>query len=695
MPVNYELRGDVAVLTLDRPPLNSFDWELRRELLAGVEHALADASVAAIVITGGTGAFSAGADIKEFAQGYAGDMMKRPALTEVVATIEAARKPIVAAIAGPCMGGGLEVALACHYRVASGDARLALPEIRLGLIPGAGGTQRLPRAVGAEAALKMIISGETITGESAVKLGIAESANGDLVSAAVERARRAVRGAGPHRLSEQKAALPTGTTAREFFDGQRRALRNGLPAPGRCIDAVQAAVEEPFAVGIGKEAAWFHELIETPESKALQYAFFSDRRAATVDDLPAGTRPGRIAAVGVVGAGTMGVGIAMCAIEAGLPAILLDRNPELTARGIARVRSLYESQLRKGRIDPPTLERRLSLLRPEQHYGALADVDLVIEAVFEDLAVKEAVFRELDAVLKPGAMLASNTSTLDLDHIAAVTGRPGHVIGLHFFSPANVMRLLEIVRGRETAPAVLATAMSFAKAIGKVGVVARVCDGFIGNRMIEEYLRQAYFMLDEGAMPWDVDSALEQWGMAMGPFAVMDLAGGDIGWAIRKRRAIEQPDRPYSTLPDRLCELGRFGQKTGAGWYRYNPETRARQPDAVVEQLVREHAQSLGRIRNIPAGEMVDRCVLALVNEGAKLLAERIAQRGSDIDVVYRNGYGFPAHRGGPMYHADHLGLTNVLSRMRVFGQGYEGRFWEPAALLSEHAARRTPLASA
>jgi 3-hydroxyacyl-CoA dehydrogenase len=460
------------------------------------------------------------------------------------------------------------------------------------------------------------------------------------------------------------------------------------------LDAVRAAVEEPLQRGLRLELEYFCELVQTPESKALQYAFFGDRLAASITaNTPASPRP--IQSVGIVGAGTMGAGIALCTLGANLHTVLLEQSEAQLEGGLERIRSVYEAQTKKGRLSREAMQRRLALLECTVDFERLRGCDLVIEAVYEDLEVKRGIFRRLDAVVNPGTVLASNTSTLDLNQIAAATARPAEVVGLHFFSPANVMRLLEVVRGRDTAPEVLATAMTFARKIRKVGVVAGVCDGFIGNRMFEEYLRQAYFLLDEGVMPWQVDTALESWGMAMGPFAVLDLAGGDVGWAIRKRRALEHPERPYSKVPDRVCELGRFGQKTGAGWYTYNPASRSRQPDPVVEEVVRDYVNEIGRQpREMPAAEIVERCLLALVNEGAKLLSEGIAQRASDIDVVYRNGYGFPPYRGGPMYYADTVGLETVITRMEEFQRGYQGWSWEPAPLLREYARRGASLTS-
>jgi 3-hydroxyacyl-CoA dehydrogenase len=691
MTVDYATRDSIAVITLNRPPVNSLDQKTRQGLMTTLERALQEPSIEAIVLWGGPHAFCAGADIHEFSAGANGAALAEPILPSVVATLEASPKPVVAAIAGACMGGGLELALGCHFRLAGPDARFALPEIKLGILPGAGGTQRLPRAIGTAASLQMILSGEIVTAKRAAQLGLVRLVDGDLLNMALVYAHE-VTGQEPRRLSAVRATLPEGQTTQPFFDAQRANLRTSLPAAKRCIDAVQAAVEQPFERGMQLELEYFKELVQTSESRALQYAFFSDRRAATVAGIGVDTTPGCIAVVGVVGAGTMGTGIAMCALNAGLRTILVEQGDDALARGLNRIRSTYDGAVKKGRIDRAEADRRLALLECSTNSRTLTEADLIIEAVFEDLAVKQQVFRSLDDLARRGTILASNTSTLDLNQIASVTRRPTDVVGLHFFSPANVMRLLEVVRGRETSLAVLATTMTFAKEIGKTAVIAQVCDGFIGNRMFEEYLRQAYFLLDEGATPWQVDSALEQWGMAMGPFAVIDLAGGDIGLAIRKRRAVEQPHRPYSKIPDRVAELGRFGQKTGAGFYLYDTAGK-RHPDPIIDKLVTAYSMEIGRVRKaISDQEIVSRCIFALVNEGARLLMEEIAQRASDIDVVYRNGYGFPAHRGGPLFYADECGLGRVIGQMQDFSQGYHGEFWEVAPLLIDHARLSTRL---
>jgi 3-hydroxyacyl-CoA dehydrogenase len=694
MNVRAEISDGVAVLQLTHPPVNSLDRVTRRELRDAVERAIGDKAVGAVVLWGGPDVFSAGADIGEFAGGPDGDAVAAPTLASVIDFLEGSPKPIVAAISGPCMGGGLEVALGCHVRLIGPSARIALPEIKLGLLPGAGGTQRLPRLIGARDALTMILSGESLSATRAVALGIGEAATGDLLSAAVGRARRLI-GSTPVRVSTMVAAIPAVNATADFWTDQRSHLKSMLPASLRCIDAVRAATTMSFAAGTRLEAESFLELMRTPEARALQYAFFSDRRAGAVNDLPEDVRPLEVGSVGVVGAGTMGAGIAICALNAGLATVIVEAKPEALETGVARIRANFEQAVKKGRLDPAERDGALGRLTATTDLAALANVDLVIEAVFEDLDVKRQVFGELSRIAKPTAILASNTSTLDIDKIVSAAVQPGRTVGMHFFSPAHVMRLLEVVRGAYTTPQALATVVRLARRLGKTAVVARVCDGFIGNRMFEEYLRQAYFLLDEGATPLQLDTALEKWGMAMGPLAVMDLAGGDIGWAIRKRRAVERPVERYSAIPDRICELGRFGQKTRAGYYRYDDRGR-RIPDPMIDDLIVAYSKESGIARRtISDEEIVAKCVLALVNEGAKLLSEGIAQRASDIDVVYRNGYGFPGHRGGPMYFADEIGLDRVTAHIDSFRKGYQGQSWELAPLIAECLKRGSRLSNA
>jgi 3-hydroxyacyl-CoA dehydrogenase len=694
MTVELSIDDRVAVIRLAHPPVNSLGRSVRQGLLDAFQAAAQDPEVEAIVLYGGDRVFSAGADITEFASGASGDALAEPTLPSVIDAIEASTKPVVAAIAGACLGGGFELALGCHRRILAPNARVALPEIKLGLLPGAGGTQRLPRLIGPERALEMIVSGQQIDAATAVALGIGQASSGDLRADAAALARGAI-GQAPDRLSQRAAALTNPAEGDAYWAAQHKKAAMMGPAAAKCVEAVRAAVALPFADGRLFENACFVYLLQTSEARALQYAFFSERRAAVIGDIEAGTQAMPVNTLGVVGAGTMGGGIALTALNAGIRTVLVESNPQNLDRAVSRIRTSLEQAVQKGRITATEAERRLALLSPAADYAALGCADVIIEAVFEDLEVKRQVFLQLDAVAAPTAILATNTSTLDVDLIAAVTPRSASTVGLHFFSPAHVMRLLEVVRGARTSDAALVTVMTLAKRLGKTAVISGVCDGFIGNRMFEEYLRQAYFLLEEGATPLQVDQALERFGMAMGPFAVMDLAGGDIGWAIRKRRAIERPGDVYSKIPDRICELGRFGQKTGAGYYLYDAKGK-RIPDPDIDELVIRYCAEIGLTRRaVSDEEIVERCVFALVNEGARLRAEGICQRTSDIDVVYRNGYGFPAHRGGPMHYADEVGLPHVIGRMTAFHAGYQGRFWEPAPLILDCSARAARLSDA
>ena len=677
--------GDVAVITLDNPPVNGMGQAVRTAVAEGLREAAADGAVRAVVITGAGNVLSGGADIREFNTPKA---LAEPTLRTLIDTVEKSAKPVVSAINGTCFGGGLELSLACHYRVAKADAPLALPEVKLGLVPGAGGTQRLPRAIGVARALDMITSGNPVkAGELEGTELIDAVLTGDFIASAVAFARNAA-GAPLKRLRD----MPVEPPAPGFFEQARAsvaAASKGLAAPLACVDAIEAAATLPFEAGIKREREIFMRLIESDESKALRHAFFAERAAARIPDVPADTPTRRIEKVAVVGAGTMGGGITMNFLSAGIPVVLLEAKPDALDRGVATIRRNYEASMKRGKLTAEKLERAMALLRPTLSYEDLRDADLVIEAVFEEMGVKEGVFRKLDEIAKPGAILATNTSTLDVDRIAAFTKRPADVVGLHFFSPANVMRLLEVVRGKATSKDVMATVMQLAKKIGKTAVVSGVCDGFIGNRMLERYQRQCFYLLEEGATPQQVDRALEKFGLAMGLFRVGDLAGNDISWAVRKRRYAENPDVPYSKIADRLCELGRFGQKTGMGWYRYEAGKRDPIPDPEVEKIIADYRREMGlAARAIPDDEIVDRCLFALANEGARILEEGIAQRASDIDVVYLTGYGFPRSRGGPMFYADTVGLANVLKRMAQFAKNPHGdpAFWEPAPLLARLA---------
>ena len=689
MSPGYALHGPVAVITIDNPPVNGMNHALRTSIVEGIDRAQADSSVSAIVLTGAGGLFSGGADIREFTTPQA---RAEPTLPTVIAIVESSEKPVIAAIGGSCMGGGLELALGCHFRVAVPHAQIALPEVKLGLLPGAGGTQRLPRAIGVEAALNMIVSGASVPCERFRGTALFDAiVDGDVLQGALAFASGERAGQRPlPRVRDIVIDYPNADALFQFARNTVGAMARGFPAPFKCIEAVAAAVTMPFEEGLRFERELFIQLAQTPESRALRHAFFAERAAAKIPDVPSGTAPRAINAAAVVGAGTMGGGIAICLLDAGIPVTILETKQEALDKGIATIRSHYDKALAKGRLAAGDAERRMGMLKPTLVYEDLAGADLIIEAVFEDLAVKKQVFERLDAVAKPSAILASNTSTLDLNRIAGFTARPQNVVGMHFFSPAHVMKLLEVVRGARTAYDVLVTAMSVAKRMRKTAVVSGVCDGFIGNRMIEQYLRQALFLLEEGASPGQVDRALEKFGMAMGPFRMSDLAGNDVGWYIRKRRYVEKPDVVYSRIADRLCELGRFGQKTGLGWYRYESGRRDALTDPAVDALIASYRTEHGMTpRKIADREIVDRCIYALVNEGARILEDGIALRASDIDVVYLTGYGFPLYRGGPMHYADTVGLFNVIRAMRrfaAFGRG-DPAFWQPAPLLARLAA--------
>ena len=696
MSATYELRGNIAVITLDNPPVNGLGHATRLGITSGLERAQIDAAVEAIVITGGGKVFSGGADIKEFGSPKA---LAEPNLLSVILALEASRKPIVAAIHSVCMGGGLELALGCHYRIAAAGTQVALPEVKIGLIPGAGGTQRLPRVIGVENAMNMIVSGEAVKSELlAMAPGqklFDKIAVGDLMTEALALAAEVAvvhdKGGRPLPLvRDLKVTHPNADAYVQFVRNMVGGMSKNFPAPLKCVEAVAGSLKLRFDDGMKLERELFTALMFTPESKALRHAFVAERATTKIPDVPADTPVREIKKLAVIGAGTMGGGIAMNFLNAGIPVVMLETKQEALDKGVAIIKKNYDAQVKKGKLKQDKLDARMALLTTTLNYADLKDADMVIEAVFEDVGVKETVFKTLDEVMKPGAILASNTSTLNVDTIAAFTKRPQDVIGMHFFSPANVMKLLEVVRGKQTANDVLATVMQTAKKIKKTAVVSGVCDGFIGNRMIEQYSRQAGFLLDEGASPAQVDKAMEKFGMAMGPFRMGDLAGNDIGWYIRKRRNAEQPGMRYSKTADLLCETGRFGQKTGAGWYDYLPGKRDAIPSKLVTDMIEKHRAELGITpRKIGDDEIVHRLVYALVNEGAKIVDEGIAMRASDIDMVYLTGYGFPLHRGGPMNYADEVGLFNVVGAMKRFASNPhdDAAFWQPAPLLATLAA--------
>ena len=693
MTAEYQVHGDVAVITLNNPPVNGLGLATRRALVDGLEQAQADAAVRAIIITGAGKAFSGGADLTEFGTDKA---LAEPHLHTVIAAAEQATKPVIAAIHSVCMGGGLELALGCHYRIAAPGCSVALPEVKLGLLPGAGGTQRLPRVVGVEAALNMIVSGEPvksefIAGVPGQKLFDKLAASPESLAEEALAFARSVADVRPLPLVRNLPCKhPQGEAYFQFARNMAKGMAKNFPAPVKCVDAVEAATKGKFETGLAAERDLFVQLMWSSESRALRHLFFAERAASKIPDVPADTPLRAIQSVAVIGAGTMGGGIAMNFLNAGIPVKMLEMKQEALERGVATIKKNYEAQVAKKKLKQDKYEQRMALLSTTLEYADLKDADLVIEAVFEDIGVKEAVFKQLDAVCKPGAILASNTSTLDVNKIAGFTARPQDVVGLHFFSPANVMKLLEVVRGDKTAKDVMATVMAVAKKIKKTAVVSGVCDGFIGNRMIEQYGRQGGFLLDEGCTPQQVDKAMEKFGMAMGPFRMGDLAGNDIGWAIRKRRYTEKPDMKYSKTADLLCEKGRFGQKTGAGWYDYRPGKRDAIPNAEVEQMIAEHRAALGITpRKISDEEIVQRLVFSLVNEAAHILEEGIANKASDIDVVYIFGYGFPVHRGGPLNYANEVGLFNVAAAMKRFAQNPldDAKFWQPAPLLARLVA--------
>jgi len=686
--LSFEARDGIAVLKLDNPPVNSLGHELREALVAGLERANADPGIKALVLIGSGAGFSGGADIREFGTPRA---VAHPNLRTVISEIEGSIKPVIAAVGGVCMGGGLELALACHYRVGAPGARIALPEVKLGLLPGAGGTQRLPRVLGVEPALNMIVSGATVPSEKLRDTPLFDAfADGDLLESAVKFARRVVAdGLERKRVRDVKLDMPNAEAFFQFARNTVKAVAGPYPAPLACVEAVAVAVDKPFEAGLKRERELFTTLMLSPESAALRHIFQAERAASHIQGVPDDTPVRPIAKVGVIGAGTMGGGITMSLINAGLPVVLLETKQDALDRGLANIRRNYQGALRKGSLNEASLAQRLALITPTLDYALLRDVDLSIEAVFESMEVKRQVFGTLDEVVKQGAILASNTSALNLNEIANFTRRPQDVIGLHFFSPANVMRLLEVVRGAKTANDVLATAMRLSKTMGKIAVVSGVCDGFIGNRMLARYGAAAHDLIMAGALPQQVDAALQEFGMAMGPFRVGDLAGLDIGWALRKRRAAEFPGRDFSNVADDLCEAGRFGQKTGAGWYRYEPGSRHPIPDPKVTAIIEQYRRQRGLTpRSVGPQEIVERCIYALINEGARIIEDGIAQRSSDIDLVYLNGYGFPAYRGGPMFFAGQTGLHQVVRALKSIAAqpGSDVGAWTPAPLLARSA---------
>jgi 3-hydroxyacyl-CoA dehydrogenase len=675
----YSVRDGIAVITLNNPPVNGLGNALRAGIMESLKKAEGDPAVKAVVLIGSAKAFSGGADIREF-----GKPRLPPDLPEVNDQQDAMKKPLVAAIGGFALGGGLELALGCHYRVALAKTQLGLPEVNLGILPGSGGTQRLPRMVPMAEAVKMMTTGKAISADQAKKFGLVDAiVEGDLLEEGIKFAKSVI-GKPFTRVRDRKPQLEGDPKA--FFAAVREEVAKaskGYPAPLKIVECAEAAATKPFDDGRNVERDNFTFLVNSTESAALRHMFFSERQTSKIPDVPEDTPTREVKKAAVLGAGTMGGGITMSLANAGIAVTMIDMKQEAVDRGLGIIKKNYAATVSKGRLKQEDMDKRISLIKTSVSLDDAKDADIIIEAVFERMDVKQDIFQKLDGLAKPGAILATNTSTLDVDQIAAATKRPQDVIGTHFFSPANVMRLLEVVRGKKTGKDVLATTMKLGKAMKKVPVVSGVCDGFIGNRMLEKYGQQTLFLLDEGASPQQVDAALSKWGMAMGPFTMYDMAGNDIGYDIRKRRAKERPDMVYSKFADKVCELGRFGQKTGKGFYAYEPGGRKPIPDPEIDRLLDAHRKELGiKSRNIPDEEIIERAIYALVNEGALILEEGIALRASDIDMVYLTGYGFPAFRGGPMFYADTVGLDKVLASIEKFQKGYQGGQWKPAPLL-------------
>jgi 3-hydroxyacyl-CoA dehydrogenase len=680
--VDLATRGRVAVLTVDNPPVNALSQHVRQGLHDGIAQATADGAVQAIVVVCAGRTFIAGADITEF-----GKPPAAPSLHTVLDLIEGAPKPVAAVVHGTALGGGLEVTLACHYRIGVKSARFGLPEVKLGLLPGAGGTQRLPRVVGVQKALQMIVSGDPIGADEALKVGLIDEivAGEDLAGAGVAFAEKVLNERRPLRkIRDLTDKIAAAQGKPEIFAEFRKSVARqtrGFRAPENCVRAIEAAVNLPFAEGLKRERELFVELVNSPESKAQRYFFFAEREAAKIPDVPADTPPKDVKKAAVIGAGTMGGGIAMNFANAGIPVTVIEVAQEALDRGLGIVRRNYEATAARGRLTPADVEKRMGLIHGTTDWNAVRDADIVIEAVFEEMPIKKEVFAKLDGLAKPDAVLATNTSTLDVDEIASATKRPESVVGTHFFSPANVMRLLENVRGKKSSKTAIATAMSIGRRIGKVPVLVGVCYGFVGNRMLHQRGLQAEKLILEGAAPHQVDRVLTDFGFPMGPFAMSDLAGLDVGWRIRKGRGVKAP------VADRICELGRFGQKTGAGYFKYEPGDRTPVPDPEVEKIIVDVATSMGITRRpIADEEILQRLLYPMVNEGAKILDEKIAIRASDIDVIWVYGYGWPVYRGGPMFWADSIGLRALRDRLLAFKTQSGDAFWTPAPLLDRLA---------
>ncbi len=683
--------GEIGVITVDNPPVNALSPGVPEGIAAAVERIKNDDSIKGGVLIGAGRTFIAGADIKEFGKITSGQRKRDLNFLEVIKAIEDSPKPMVAAIHGTAFGGGLEVAMGFHYRVAVPSAQVGQPEVKLGIIPGAAGTQRLPRLAGVAKATQMCADGNPIGAKEALEFGIVDRiVEGDLLQGAIAFLREKIAsGEKPPKTRERNDKLGDAATNAAIFEAARAQARKtarGMMAPLAAIDAVEAATKLPFDEGCAREAELFKQCLFSDQSKALIHVFFGEREVSKIPDISKDTKVFEIKKAAIVGAGTMGGGIAMNYANAGIPVIVKEATQEALDRGMATIRKNYENSVKKGRFTREAMEERMALIKPQLGYDGFEEADIITEAVFEGMELKKQVFAELDKIAKPGAILASNTSTLNIDEIASATSRPEFVIGHHYFSPANVMRLLEIVRGRATSKEVIATSMALAKRLKKVGVLVGNCYGFVGNRMLHQYGREAQFLVEEGASPQEVDDALYNFGMAMGPLAVGDLAGLDVGWRIRKEHAhLQKPGLRYPKVADRLCEMGRYGQKTGAGWYKYD-ENRNRIPDPEVAALIEQVAAEQGiERRKIAEEEIIERTQYALINEGAKILEEGIALRAVDIDIIYINGYGYPAWRGGPMWYADTVGLKKIFDRVRQFHEEH-GELWEPAPLLKRLA---------
>ena len=678
--------GSIGVMSVDNPPVNALSIGVRQGLADCLAEALRDAEIRALVVICEGRTFLAGADIREF-----GKPPQPPHLPDVIDALEKSPKPIVAAIHGTALGGGLEVALGCHYRVAVGSATCGFPEVKLGILPGAGGTQRAPRVMGVKPALDLIVNGNPISAAEARQLGLLDQiVEGDLLEGAVAFARE-VAAVGPSlpRTSELNEKIQEAKGKPELFTDYEKDIRRkkrGFEAPLRCIEAVKAAVDMPFREGLARERDLFAACVASDQSVAQRHVFFAEREVAKIPEVPKETPLISVNKVGIIGAGTMGGGISMCFANAGLPVLLLDQSREFLNKGMGVIEKNYGSTVKRGGLSQEDMDKRMGLITPTVSYDGLADVDLVIEAVFEEMPLKREIFGKLDAVCRPDAIMATNTSTLDVNEIARATSRPEQVIGLHFFSPAHIMRLLEIVRGEKTSKPVIATSMNLARLISKIGVLVGVCHGFVGNRILHKYSREASFLVEEGALPQQVDKVITDFGLPMGPFAMGDLAGLDVGWRIRKAQGKPKDERYSGTVGDRLAEQGRYGQKTGKGYYKYEAGSRTPITDPEVEKLVVEVSKELGiKRREIGDEEILKRCIYPMINEGAKILEEGIALRSSNIDIIWINGYGFPAYRGGPMHYGERVGLKNVYDQICTFRREH-GPLWEPAPLLKRLA---------